>query len=180
MKRVVPEYVVLHIISKKNSMLGRSAIEYITYMLHVLYPDDTPNDFRNDYFGPFSPSTKAAIYNLIAYGFAYEFKKPNRDVEDVYRYRLTDDGRKLRKEQIAEGYGTMAKRIRKTVKTVKKICGNDIHAMRFAAIKHRYGDSTYAVLGATPESYKKEYGFVVSDKQIKDGKALWEWLTYNA
>jgi uncharacterized protein YwgA len=154
-----------------TNIKGRTTLQKLGYF--IVNKLNIDNDYIHHYYGPFSPMLTMCLSRLISLKLINEEYSLTENDRGLYVYSLTERGKKYCEELInnnKESFNT----IKKIVENLKKIKGDIIEALSFAAKIHYIENKAKTNLDEyyLPQMAKK-YGWNMNDKDlIKSSREL--------
>lgn len=164
-----PEAILSVIEAAGGSIDGKTTLQKLTYFSSVKLGLDLGHVAQ--YYGPYSPEVAQITDDFVISDFLVEQGRRTRYNRTMYIYQLTPDG-----DLFAENIKTKNKKefdiINKTVKTIKRVVGNNINVLSWAAkvyyILRGHEEITYEQITRTGE----ELGWNLSSNEIDSAAKL--------
>ncbi len=168
--------IVLILQASKGSLSGRTALQKLAYLSVVKTRKIEDLGFKAHYYGPYSAKLSLSLANMISYSFLEETHVPGK-MYGGYRYKLTDDGKKIA-EKIKENHQGIYEEIKGIVETCRKFCNLESAPLSYASKIHYILYKTSQNTMTEEEAIKcaKDLGWDVTKDDVKQGVELLQKL----
>jgi len=155
---------------------GKTTLQKWCYFASIR--TDTDLQFGPHYYGPYSQTVTRLVDDLIVSDFIVE--KGRRTMHDriLYTYILTEDGVSVA-EEIMTRNPTFYRRVARIVKTCRRVVGNNINLLSWAAkVYYLLTSKGKEITYEEAKKIGKTFGWQLSDEEIDSGVKLLSALKF--